>query len=55
MREALREFLENEVPEDRVLEHADRDAFMTKFAATSNKVALQTLRQEEKSHASYLG
>lgn len=53
--ELLRQFLEDEVPDDRVLEHADRDTFMKKFAATSNKVALQTLRQEEKSHASYLG
>jgi hypothetical protein len=53
--ESLRQFLENEVPHDHALEHADRDSFMIKFAATSNKVALQTLRQGEKSHASYLG
>jgi len=55
LRESLRQFLKNEVPDDRVLEHADRDAFMMRFATTSNKVALQTLRQEEKSQASYLG
>jgi len=55
VRESLRQFLASEVPDQRVLEDADRDAFMTKFAATSNNVALQTLRQEEKGQASYLG
>lgn len=54
VREALRRFLENELPDHRALEYADRTAFLNKFAATSNKVALQTLLQEEKSQAGYM-
>jgi len=54
VRDALRQFLEHEVPDRRALGDADRDAFLIKFAATSNKVALQTLRQEEKSQVGYL-
>ena len=52
--ESLLQFLENEVPNASELKHADRDAFLTRFAATSNKVAQQTLQQQVRSQASYV-
>ncbi|SHM60504.1 hypothetical protein SAMN05444389_1175 [Paracoccus solventivorans] len=55
VRESLRQFLCNEAPSCQMLELKDRDAFIKGFAETSNKVALQTLRQKERSEASYLG
>lgn len=55
LRASLRSFLEDEAPLDPSLEHADRDTFLKKFAATSNKVALRTLKQEEESRTSYFG
>ena len=54
LREALRQFLEHEVPLDASLENADRNAFLKRFANTSNKVALQTLRQEEERRVGYV-
>lgn len=51
---SLRQFLIEETPSDPSLERADRDAFVQKFVATSNKVALQTLQQEKKRQASYI-
>lgn len=44
---ALRQFLIEAGINDRSLEHAGRAEFIDRFAATTNKVALQTLRQEE--------
>lgn len=55
VRQLLRSFLEAEVPSDGNLTSADREAFFERFSATSNKVALQTLRQEEDSRAGYIG
>ncbi len=55
LRSSLRRFLEDEAPPDPSLEHADRAVFVRKFARTSNKVALQTLRQEEESQLGYVG
>lgn len=55
VRQSLRRFLETDAPSYRNLESADRDVFLDRFAATSNKVALQTLRQEEDSRAGYIG
>jgi len=55
VRESLRQFLSDEAPGCRKLELTDRAAFMKSFAETSNKVALQTLRQAERSEAGYLG
>ena len=53
VRQSLRLFLEEETTSDPFNEQADRTAFMNRFKATSNKVALQTLRQEEQSQAAY--
>ncbi len=36
------------------MEHVERDRFLSRFMTTSNKVALKTLGQEEKSQAGYL-
>jgi len=55
VRRLLRQFLEAESASDYFLLHADRETFIERFAATSNKVALQTLRQEKESQASYVG
>jgi hypothetical protein len=54
VRQLLRVFLEAEALSDRGLQDADRADFLEKFVATSNKVALQTLRQEEDSRAGYV-
>ena len=54
LRASLRQFLADEALADPDLEHADRHVFMEKFNATDNKVALQTLRQEEESRSGYL-
>ncbi len=54
VRNALRQFLIDARLNDRSLEHADRAEFIDRFKATTNKVALQTLRQEENSEASYM-
>jgi hypothetical protein len=51
----LRKFLEQEIGLDQTLATAERDFFDALFAETANKVALQTLRQEEASHSEYLG
>ena len=53
VRHSLRLFLEEETTSDAFSEQADRTAFMERFTATSNKVALQTLQQEEQSQAAY--
>lgn len=53
VRQSLRLFLEAETTFDPFNEQADRTAFMERFKATSNKVALETLRQEEQSQAGY--
>jgi hypothetical protein len=55
VRSSLRQFLVDEGAGDRSLEHADRATFVERFAATSNKVALQTLRKEGGSRATYMG
>lgn len=49
----LHKFLQVETVLDRALETADRTIFVERFIATSNRVALQTLRQEERSRAGY--
>jgi hypothetical protein len=54
VRKALRQFLIDARLNDRSLEHADRAKFIDRFKATTNKVALQTLRQEENNEASYM-
>jgi hypothetical protein len=54
LRQALRAFLETELPLASRPIIADRSMFVTQFVATSNKVALQTLRQEDESRAGYL-
>lgn len=55
VRRSLRRFLEDELATEAFLEHADRQTFLERFAETSNRVALQTLRQQEKSEAGYVG
>jgi len=54
VRKTLREFLEKETMSASYLKHADKKQFIAKFDATSNKVALQTLKQEADSQASYM-
>jgi predicted nucleotidyltransferase/nucleotide-binding universal stress UspA family protein len=54
LRASLRQFLVDETPADPVLELCDRSAFVKKFVASSNKVALQTLLQGEKSQMGYI-
>ena len=54
LRASLRRFLEEEAPPDSAFEYINRDTFLDRFNATSNKVALQTLRQEEESQADYV-
>jgi hypothetical protein len=53
VRQSLRLFLDEEAAPDPFVEGADREAFIKRFIATSNKVALQTLRQEAQSQTSY--
>lgn len=55
VRQRLRSFLEEETQSNGILEAADRAQFIERFDTTSNKVALQTLRQEQQSRASYFG
>lgn len=54
VRNALRQFLIDARLDDRSLEHADKAEFIERFTATTNKVALHTLRQEEDSQVSYI-
>ena len=53
VRQLLRLFLEDETKFDPFNGLADRSAFIERFTATSNNVALQTLRQDEQSRAGY--
>ena len=53
VRHSLCLFLEEETESDALNEPPDRTAFMKRFKTTSNKVALETLRQEEHSQAGY--
>jgi len=53
VQQMLRSFLKEETMSNEILETADRAHFIERFDATSNKVALQTLRQEEQSRAGY--
>lgn len=54
VRRSLRDFLKDEAPPNPFQERAGKDEFIARFEATSNKVALQTLRQNEKDEANYL-
>lgn len=54
LRQALRAFLETELPSPPPPISADRSMFLAQFLKTSNKVALQTLKQEDESRAGYL-
>lgn len=51
----LRSFLEAEAPPPCDSDELSRQGFLERFVATSNKVALQTLRQEEDSRSDYTG
>jgi len=53
-RHCLRLFLEEKTTPEFFHKHADRAAFIKRFTWTSNKVALQTLQQEERSQAGYV-
>ena len=55
VRQVLRSFLETEGLSDADLLNANRDTFRHRFSTTANKVALQTLRQEEGSQLGYTG
>lgn len=55
VRRSLRCFLEDELATEPFLEHADRQTYIERFTETSNRVALQTLRQQEQSQAGYVG
>lgn len=54
VRQSLRQFLIADEAGDQSLEHADWATFVERFKSTSNKVALQTLRQGE-SQTGYMG
>ncbi|MFC3692518.1 hypothetical protein [Chenggangzhangella methanolivorans] len=54
VRKALRAFLETETESATSLAEADESFFLSRFAATSNKVAMQTLKQENDSRAIYI-
>ena len=54
LRQALQKFLESELPSTHPPIDTDRSKFLSRFAETSNKVALQTLRQEDQSRTGYL-
>ncbi|MEP2744496.1 MAG: hypothetical protein ABJP87_01525 [Bauldia litoralis] len=54
LRQTLRAFLETEIPSTPPPIGTDRSMFLAQFVATSNKVALQTLKQADESRASYL-
>ena len=53
VRQLLRLFLEEETMSDPFNEEADQSTFIARFKTTSNKVALNTLEQEEWSQAGY--
>jgi hypothetical protein len=53
LRHSLRLFLRQETKLEPFHQHAGRTAFARRFKETSNKVALQTLRQEESSRTGY--
>lgn len=53
LRECLRLFLEKETSPDLFNKQADQTDFMERFKVTSNKVALQTIQQEEQSQVGY--
>jgi hypothetical protein len=53
LRQTLQRFLETELPLTRPPISADRSWFFTQFVKTSNKVALQTLKQEDQSRTGY--
>ena len=55
VQEVLRDFLVKDLVGDRWLDGVDRAAFINRFVTTANKVALQTLRKENDSQASYRG
>ena len=54
LRKALRAFLETETVSASSLADADESAFLSRFTATSNKVALQTLKQDKESRETYI-
>lgn len=54
VRKALQQFLIDDRVGERSMEHVERDTFLNMFVTTSNKVALQTLGQEEKSQVGYV-
>jgi predicted nucleotidyltransferase len=54
MRHSLRQFLEEEATTEPFHKQADQATFIKRFTWTSNKVALQTLQQEERSQAGYV-
>ena len=53
VRQLLRLFLEEETMSDPFNIGVDRNVFIERFRATSNKVALKTLQQEERSQTGY--
>lgn len=53
LRQALRSFLETEATSASLLVDAEKSVFLDRFVATSNKVALQTLKQQEKTRKGY--
>ncbi|RVU14173.1 hypothetical protein [Methylobacterium oryzihabitans] len=53
LRQALRSFLETEATSASLLVDAEKSVFLGRFVATSNKVALQTLKQHEKNRKGY--
>lgn len=53
VQQSLHSFLKEEMQPNGFLEKADRAFFIERFDETSNSVALQTLRQEERSRAGY--
>jgi hypothetical protein len=55
VQEVLRDFLVKDLAGDRWLDCVERAALIKRFETTVNKVALQTLRQENDSQASYRG
>lgn len=55
IRRLLRSFLKAEAPPPDDSDDRSRAEFIQRFVATSNKVALQTLRQEEDSRSDYTG
>lgn len=55
VQEVLRDFLVRDLSNDQWLDGVDRTTFIERFEMTANKVALQTLRQEDDSQASYRG